>query len=144
MLSIDSLENGIVIDHITAGKGMKIYDLLELNKLNSCVAIIKNAKSNKYGKKDIIKIDTITDIDLNVLGFVDHRATVCIIKDGKLVDKKILSLPKQLINIVKCKNPRCITSIEEFQDQIFYLSEGDNVKYRCKFCEQEVGIKNEK
>lgn len=142
MLSVDSLENGIVIDHITAGCGMEIYELLELNKLESCVAIIKNAKSNKYGTKDIIKVDGIIDIDLDVLGFVDHKATVCIIEHGKIIEKKILSLPKQLINVVKCKNPRCIMSIEEFQDQIFYLSDEKKGTYRCKYCEQEADLKH--
>lgn len=137
MLNIDSLENGIVIDHITAGKGMEIFELLELENIDSCVAIIKNAKSSKYGRKDIIKIDSITDIDLDVLGFIDSRATVCIIKSGEIVDKKNLSLPKELVNIISCKNPRCITSIEDTADQIFYLSEGENPKYRCKYCEQE-------
>ena len=144
MLSIDSLENGIVIDHITAGFGMEIYDLLELNKLDCCIAIIKNAKSNKYKRKDIIKIDTITDIDLDVLGFVDHKATVCIIENGKIIEKKRLSLPKHLTNVLKCKNPRCITSIEEFQDQIFYLSNEEKGMYRCQYCEQEASLQHNK
>lgn len=137
MLNIDSLENGIVIDHITAGNGMRIYNLLELERLDIGVAIIKNAKSNKYGRKDIIKLDSITDIDFDVLGFIDDRATVSIIKDGKLVEKKTLELPSQLVNIIKCKNPRCITSVEETADQIFYLCNKDEHKYRCKYCEQE-------
>lgn len=139
MLNIDSLESGIVIDHITAGKGMEIYELLELDKLDSCVAIIKNAKSNKYGRKDIIKIDSITDIDLDVLGFIDNKATVCVIKEGRLVEKKKLSLPKKLVNIIKCKNPRCITSIEASADQYFYLSDSEEHRYRCRYCEQEFG-----
>lgn len=138
MLNIDSLQNGIVIDHITAGKGMQIYEQLELQRLDSCVAIIKNAKSNKYGKKDIIKIDSITDIDLDVLGYIDDKATVCIIQNGNLVEKKQLALPKRLVNIVKCKNPRCITSIEN-ADQIFYLCDEEAHRYRCKYCEQELG-----
>ena len=139
MLRIDSLENGIVIDHITAGKGMRIYELLELDRLDSCVAIIKNAKSIKYGRKDIIKIDSVDDIDLNVLGFIDNKATVCVIKDGELLEKKTLTLPTELINIVECRNPRCITSIEDM-DHIFYLCDEKSHRYRCKYCEQELEI----
>ena len=138
MLRIDSLQNGIVIDHITAGKGMRLYELLELDQLDSCVALIKNAKSNKYGKKDIIKIDNLTDIDLDVLGFIDNKATVCVIKDGELVEKKKLRLPKELLNIVSCKNPRCITSIEKV-DEVFVLCDKEAHRYRCKYCEQELG-----
>lgn len=137
MLRVDSLQNGVVIDHITAGKGMEIYELLELDKLNSCVAVIQNARSSKYGRKDIIKIDSLTDIDLDVLGFIDHRATVCVIKDESIAEKKNLALPKKLINIVKCKNPRCITSIED-TDQIFYLCDEAAHRYRCQYCEQEL------
>lgn len=137
MLNIDSLENGIVIDHITAGRGMRIYELLELDRLESCVAIIKNAKSSKYGKKDIIKIEGATDIDLDVLGFIDNNATVCTIKDGKLAEKKKPALPSTLVNIVKCKNPRCITTVEEV-DQVFYLCDKEAHRYRCKYCEQEL------
>lgn len=137
MLRVDSLQNGIVIDHITAGKGMEIYELLELGRLDSCVALIQKAKSSKYGKKDIIKIDSLTDIDLDVLGFIDHRATVCVILDGVIAEKKQLALPEKLVNIVKCKNPRCITSIEE-TDQIFYLCDEAAHRYRCRYCEQEL------
>ena len=140
MLNIDSLEKGIVIDHITAGRAMQIYELLELGKLDSCVAIIKNAKSGKYSKKDIIKIDGLVDINLDVLGFIDNKATLCIIKNGKLVEKKHPSLPEKLVNIISCKNPRCITSIEDI-DQIFILSGSENYRYRCKYCEQEEGNK---
>ena len=139
MINIDSLENGIVIDHITAGQGMRIYDLLELDKLDSCVAIIKNAKSNKYIKKDIIKIDGITEIDFDILGFVDNKATVCIIEKGEIKEKKNLKLPEKLVNIIKCKNPRCITSVELSADHIFTLSDEENHKYRCKYCEHEYG-----
>ena len=136
MLNIDSIENGIVIDHITAGRSMRVYDLLELDKLDTCVAIIKNAKSEKFGKKDIIKIEGVTDIDLDVLGFIDDRATVCIIRDGKLVEKKRPRLPQKLVNIVSCKNPRCITSVEQV-DQVFYLCDEKAHRYRCRYCEQE-------
>ena len=111
MLNIDSLQNGIVIDHIKAGASMTIYDLLELGKLDCCVAIIKNARSAKYGKKDIIKIDGEIDVNLDILGFLDPNITVGIIRDGKLVEKKKLVLPKKLKNVIKCRNPRCITSI---------------------------------
>ena len=136
MLNIDSIENGIVIDHITAGRSMRVYDLLELDKLDTCVAIIKNAKSEKFGKKDIIKIEGATDIDLDVLGFIDDRATACIIRDGKLVEKKRPRLPQKLVNIVSCKNPRCITSVEQV-DQVFYLCDEKAHRYRCRYCEQE-------
>ena len=140
MLNIDSIENGIVIDHITAGRGMRIYELLELQKLDTCVAIIKNAKSEKFGRKDIIKIEGVTDIDLDVLGFIDDNATVCTIRGGKLVEKKKPDLPKELTNIISCKNPRCITSVEQV-DQIFLLSDRESHRYRCKYCEQEYDRK---
>ena len=130
MLNIDSIENGIVIDHITAGLGMRIYELLELDKLDTCVAIIKNAKSEKYGKKDIIKIEGVMNIDLDVLGFIDDNATVCTIVNGKP------PLPQRLVNIVSCKNPRCITSVEDV-DQVFTLCDEKAHRYRCIYCEQE-------
>ena len=136
MLNIDSIENGIVIDHITAGRSMQVYKLLELDKLDTCVAIIKNAKSEKFGKKDIIKIEGVTDIDLDVLGFIDDHATVCIIRDGELAEKKRPHLPKKLVNIVSCRNPRCITSVENV-DQVFYLCDEKAHRYRCRYCEQE-------
>ena len=135
MLNIDSLQNGIVIDHIKAGASMAIYDLLKLGKLDCCVAIIKNARSAKYGKKDIIKIDGELEIDLDMLGFLDPNITVGIIRDGKLFEKRKLVLPKELRNVIKCKNPRCITSVEEGIDHIFLL--GENQRYRCAYCEQE-------
>ncbi len=137
MLNIDSLENGIVIDHISAGKSMKIFELLELDKLDCCVAIIKNAKSEKYGKKDIIKIDGVKDINLDILGFIDHNITVCYIMDGKLQKKERIVLPKELKNVIKCKNPRCITSVEEGVDDLFYLCDAESHRYRCVYCEQE-------
>lgn len=136
MLNIDSIENGIVIDHITAGLGMRIYELLELDKLDTCVSIIKNARSTKYGKKDIIKIDGVMNIDLDVLGFIDDNATVSTIVEGKLVSKKKPPLPKQLVNVVSCKNPRCITSVEHV-DQVFVLYDEEAHRYRCQYCEQE-------
>lgn len=136
MLNIDSIENGIVIDHITAGLGMRIYELLELDKLDTCVAIIKNAKSEKYGRKDIIKIEGVMNIDLDVLGFMDDNATVCTIVNGKLQSKKKPPLPQKLVNVVSCKNPRCITSVEHV-DQIFTLCDEQSHRYRCIYCEQE-------
>ena len=136
MLNIDSIENGIVIDHITAGLGMRIYKLQELDKQDTYVSIIKNARSTKYGKKDIIKIDGVMNIDLDVLGFIDDNATVSTIVEGKLVSKKKPPLPKQLVNVVSCKNPRCITSVEHV-DQVFVLCDEEAHRYRCQYCEQE-------
>ncbi len=136
MLNIDSMENGIVIDHITAGRGMRIYELLELDKLDTCVAIIKNARSSKYGKKDIIKIEGVMNIDLDVLGFIDDNATVCTIVNGKLASKTKPPLPKKLVNVISCQNPRCITSAENV-DQIFTLCDEKAHRYRCIYCEQE-------
>ena len=115
---------------------MRVYELLELHKLDTCVAIIKNAKSEKFGKKDIIKIEGVTDIDLDVLGFIDNKATVCVIRDGKLAEKKQPPLPERLVNIVSCKNPRCITSVEQV-DQVFTLCDKEAHRYRCIYCEQE-------
>ncbi len=138
-MNIDSIKNGIVIDHIKAGKGMEIYNLLELDKLDCSIAIIKNVMSRKLGKKDIIKIDSDYDVDLDILGYVDPGVTIDIIKDGKLVDKKKVSLPTQLKNIIKCKNPRCITTTEQELPHIFKLS-GDGKKkvYRCIYCETKA------
>ena len=137
-LTIGKIKEGFVLDHIAAGKSMEIYKYLKLDKLDCCVAIIKNAKSNKQGKKDIIKIECPIDIiDLDVLGFIDHNITVNIISDGKIVNKKILSLPKEVKNIVKCKNPRCITSIEQGLDHVFVLTDEENAVYRCKYCEEK-------
>ncbi len=137
MLNIDSLEKGIVLDHIRAGSSMKIYDLLHLANLDCCVAVIKNAKSNKFGKKDIIKIEGTVDIDLDILGFIDHNITVNIIDNGKIIDKKQLVLPTTIRNVIKCKNPRCITSVEEEIDHVFHLTEDSTQRYRCIYCEQE-------
>ena len=135
MLNIDSLQNGIVIDHIQAGTSMILYDLLELGKLDCCVAIIKNARSEKYGRKDIIKIDGELDLNLDILGFLDPNITVGVIRDGKLVEKRKPQMPKILKNVIRCRNPRCITSVEESVEQIFFLTE--NKKYRCAYCEYE-------
>ena len=135
MLNIDSIQNGLVIDHIQAGTGMQIYQLAGLDKLDCCVAIIRNARSSKHGHKDIIKIESMIDLDLDVLGYVDPDITIDIIRDGRIVEKKKLAKPPKLVNVIRCKNPRCITSVEEEIDHIFYLSE--NGRYRCAYCEQE-------
>ena len=138
MLNIGGLKEGVVIDHIKAGGAMEIYNYLGLENLDCSVAIIKNAKSNKMGKKDIIKIEGGLDlVDLDVLGFIDHNITVNIIKDGKIVEKKRLSLPKKITNVIKCKNPRCITSIEQELKHIFILTDEENQVYRCKYCEEK-------
>ncbi len=136
MLNIDSLENGIVIDHIAAGRGMQIYQLLELDKLDCSVAVIRNARSSRDGRKDIIKIEGLMDLDLEALGFIDPSITVNIIKDGKIAEKKHLSLPEKIVNVVKCKNPRCITSVEQELDHVFLLSNREKGTYRCAYCEQ--------
>ena len=136
MLNIDSIQNGIVIDHIQAGRGMRIYELLELDKLDCCVALIKNARSSKLGRKDIIKIEGNLAINFDVLGFIDNNITVCTIKNGELVKKENIVLPRRIKNVVKCKNPRCITSTEENLDQIFVLCDEKAHRYRCLYCEQ--------
>lgn len=138
MLNVGQLNNGFVLDHIEAGKSMMIYTHLGLDKLDCQVAIIKNARSNKMGKKDIIKIEGALDlVDLDVLGFIDHNITVNIIKDGIIVEKKRLLLPSSITNIIKCRNPRCITSIEQELDHIFYLTDEEKQIYRCKYCEEK-------
>lgn len=137
-MKIDSIINGIVLDHITAGNAMKVYEALGLDNLDCSVAIIKNVKSNKMGKKDILKIDNDFEIDLDVLGYLDPHITVSIIKDGKTVEKKKLQLPKKIINIEKCKNPRCITSVEDDLDQVFYLANEEEHIYRCMYCESRI------
>ena len=134
-MHIDSIQNGIVIDHITAGKGMEIYHLLHLDELDCSVAIIKNVRSGHMGRKDIIKIDSPMDVDLDVLGYIDSNITVNIIRDGRLVEKKHLELPKKLVNIIHCKNPRCITVAEPQLDAIFLLSDAEKHTYRCAYCD---------
>ena len=136
-MNIDSLQKGIVIDHIRAGSGMRIYELLELDKLDCCVAVIKNARSTKYGRKDIIKIEDAIELNLDILGFIDHNITVNIVKDDEVVEKSTLTLPKEIRNIIKCKNPRCITSIEQELDQVFFLADEEKEIYRCQYCEEK-------
>lgn len=140
MLNIDSLENGLVIDHIAAGKGMSIYKFLKLDKLDCSIAVIKNAKSKKLGRKDIIKIDGKVDVDIDVLGFIDPNITVNIIKGSKIAIKKTLTLPKTIVNVLKCKNPRCITSTERGLHHIFELTDTVSGTYRCIYCEQEYTV----
>lgn len=138
MLNVGSLKEGFVLDHIQAGKAMQIYSYLGLDKLDCQVAIIKNAKSNKMERKDIIKIECPIDvINLDILGFIDHNITVNIIHNGEIVDKKKLTLPKVVYNVMKCKNPRCITSIEQELKQVFILTDEEKQIYRCKYCEEK-------
>lgn len=137
-MKIDSIKNGIVIDHISSGCGMKIYQLLRLDELSSSVAIIKNVMSSKTGKKDIIKIDSDIKIDMDILGYVDPGITINIIKDGKVFKKEKIGLPETLTNVIKCKNPRCITSVENEIDHIFRLSDKENRIYRCIYCETKA------
>ena len=138
MLNISGIHEGFVLDHIKAGMSLQIYRDLKLDKLDCTVAIIKNAKSSKMGKKDIIKVECpIESLDLDILGFIDHNITVNIIKNGESVDKKKLHLPKQIVNVIKCKNPRCITSIEHGLEQVFVLSTEEKEIYRCRYCDEK-------
>ena len=137
-MNIDSIKNGYVIDHIKAGMAMEIYRVLKLGKLDCPVAIIKNAASEKMGKKDIIKIDEMIDLDLDALGYIDPDITVNFIKDGALVEKKHLELPERITNVIKCKNPRCITSCEQELDHVFKLTDRENRVYRCIYCESKA------
>ena len=137
MLNVGQIEEGFVLDHIDAGKSLKIYHDLKLDQLDCTVAIIKNARSEKMGKKDILKVECdINMLDLDILGFIDHKITVNVIKDGEIVEKKKLHLPKEIRNVIKCKNPRCITSIEQELTHIFVLADKDKELYRCKYCEE--------
>ena len=137
-MNIDSIQNGIVIDHITAGQGMRLYDLLGLEKLDCSVAIIKNAVSHKNGKKDIIKIDADIPVNLDVIGYVDPGASVNIIRDGKLVEKRSIDMPETLTNVIFCKNPRCITSTEQELKHVVKLTDRKNKVYRCLYCETKA------
>ena len=134
-MNIDSIKNGYVIDHIQAKKGMEIYNALNLSELDCSVAIITNARSKKMGRKDIIKIDKNIDLDLDILGYIDPNITINIIKDDLRIEKYHVKLPKEITDIVKCKNPRCITSIENELKQVFILTDEEKRAYRCKYCE---------
>lgn len=143
MLNVGKLNEGFVLDHIPAGTAMTIYHDLKLDKMDCCVAIIKNARSQKMGKKDIIKVETSVDsVDLDILAFINHSITVNIIKDGEIIEKRILKLPKQIVNVLKCRNPRCITSIEQELTQVFLLTDPEKEIYRCKYCEEKYTKKN--
>ena len=141
-MNIDSIKNGYVIDHIKAGNGMKIYNYLNLDELDCAVAIIKNVKSSKLGKKDIIKIDEYIELNTDVLGYIDPGITINIIKDSNIIKKYHPELPERIKNTLKCKNPRCITSIEKDLDQIFILTDRENEVYRCRYCEMSLKQKN--
>ena len=134
-MNIDSIKNGIVIDHIMAGKGMEVYRLLGLDRLDCQIAIIKNASSDKMGKKDIIKVAEDIDIDTDVLGYISSGITVNVIRDGELIEKKQMTLPKKLTNVVRCHNPRCITTTEQELPHVFVLTDEEEAEYRCIYCE---------
>ena len=143
MLNVGKIENGFVLDHIQAGMAMSIYDHLQLDKLDCTVAIIKNARSNKMGKKDILKVEgDVEKMDLDVLGFIDHNFTVNVIEDGNIIEKKELHLPSEIKNVILCKNPRCITSIEQELPHIFVLADPEKEVYRCKYCEEKFDKRN--
>ncbi len=137
-MNIDSITNGIVIDHITAGNGMKLYEQLGLGDLDCSVAIIKNVVSGKMGRKDIIKVDADIPVNLDVVGYVDPGATINIIRDGVLIEKRNIEAPETLVNVIKCKNPRCITSCEQEIDHIFKLTDREHKVYRCLYCETKA------
>ncbi|MDE6608815.1 MAG: aspartate carbamoyltransferase regulatory subunit [Lachnospiraceae bacterium] len=138
MLNVGKIEEGFVLDHIKAGQSLSIYHHLKLDKLDCTVAIIKNARSGKMDKKDIIKVECDIDmLNLDILGFIDHNITVNVIKDGKIVEKKDLILPKEIRGVIKCKNPRCITSIEQELPHVFLLADEKKEIYRCKYCDEK-------
>ena len=137
-MNIDSISNGFVIDHITAGSGMKLYELLKLDAVEASVAIIKNVTSRKMGKKDIIKIDADISLNFDAIGYVDPDATVNVIKNGKLIEKYRVGMPETLVNVLECKNPRCITSCEQELDHVFKLTDKDAKIYRCIYCETKA------
>ncbi len=138
-MTIDAIKNGIVIDHIAAGKGMELYNILGLDALECSVAILKNVTSKKLGRKDIIKIDDVLDLDWDLIGYVDPNITVNIIREGQQVEKRQLKLPETITNVIKCKNPRCITSVEQELPQVFKLTDREEHIYRCLYCETQAG-----
>ena len=138
-MTIDSIKNGIVIDHIAAGKAMDLYQILGLGELDCTVAILKNVVSAKLGRKDIIKIDRNLDLDWDLIGYVDPNITVNIIREGEQVEKRLLKLPETVTNVIRCKNPRCITSVEQELPQVFKLTDRANRVYRCLYCETKAG-----
>ena len=142
MLNIGAIKEGFVLDHIKAGKAMTIYHDLRLDKLDCTVAIIKNAQSSKMGRKDIIKVECSIDyLDLDVLGFIDHNITVNVIKDEQIIEKRALKLPTQVVDVIKCHNPRCITTIEQELPQVFILADAKRGIYKCNYCEEQAIMK---
>ena len=137
-MNVDGVRTGIVLDHIKGGKGMEIYNYLGLDKLDCAVAVLQNVSSTKYGKKDIIKIDSDIQLDFDVLGYIDNNITVNVVKDGRLVKKLHMELPETLTDVLKCKNPRCITSVEQEITHIFKLSDRKKRIYRCAYCDAEL------
>ena len=145
MLNVGQINEGYVIDHIKAGMSFTLYKYLKLEKYDFPVAIIKNARSNKMGKKDIIKVECSVDmLDFDILGFIDHNITVNVVKNGEICEKKQLHLPKKVVNVIRCKNPRCITSVEPQLDQIFVLTDTEKEIYRCMYCEEKYRGKRNK
>ena len=140
---VNSIDRGILIDHITAGTGNRILDYLKIDTKKNTIAFIMNATSKKHGRKDLIKIENVTDVDLTVLGLLDPNATVNIIENGKIVKKINLELPKTVTNVIKCKNPRCVTSVERNAPHIFHLMDAQTREYRCEYCDEIVSMKNE-
>ena len=140
---VDSIENGIVIDHLTAGLGLKVLSALGVATRGDTVALIMNASSKKYGKKDLVKIMNKVDVDLAILGLIDPRATVNIIENGEIVKKIVLTLPERVVNVVKCKNPRCVTTVEPNAPQVFVLENPETSEYRCEYCDEVVVLKGE-
>lgn len=137
-MNIDSIRRGIVLDHIKAGKSMEIYKSLCLDRLDCSVAIIKNVKSAKMGRKDIIKVDDTIDLDLAILGYIDPDITINVIENSRIVQKKHIALPERIVNVIKCRNPRCITSVEQEIDHVFKLADEEGRVYRCAYCEAEA------
>ncbi len=137
-MTVDSIRDGIVIDHISAGCGMKLYHLLNLGASGESVAIMMNVTSRKMGRKDIIKVDGRVPLNLDVIGFVDPGVTVNIIRDGELAEKKSIGMPEKLVNVIRCKNPRCISSTEQELDQVFLLTNPARREYRCLYCETKA------
>ena len=137
-MNIDAIQNGIVIDHITAGRGMKLYELLGLEALDCSVAIIKNVHSEKMGRKDIIKIDAEIPVNLDMIGYVDPGVSVSFIRNGALVEKRRIEMPQRLVNVLFCRNPRCICSVEQELDHVFELTDREHKVYRCLYCETKA------
>lgn len=139
-MNIDAIQNGIVIDHIEAGRGKTIYDLLKLDELDCSVALLRNVVSAKYGRKDIIKIDREMDVNLDAIGFIAPDATVVFIKDGEIIEKKNLGLPEELVDVIRCRNPRCISQTEQEIRHVFRLTDRNKREYRCLYCEVKAKI----